>query len=186
VSSEAETEQRRNLVLRVSDGDIVAESELVYLLAPRISMMCKVRIQDREAVRDLVQEVLMTTISALRKNQIKEPAKLPAFVAGITRNLISNYLRKEAQRPTHVPLSLDLEQAVADSESRDRDEEKIVHRAMQRLDEDDRGLINMILSDGLKPRQIAARLGVTAEVVRTRKLRAIRRLADLVRDMSRN
>jgi RNA polymerase sigma-70 factor (ECF subfamily) len=186
VSLEAEAELHRDLVVRVSDGDSAAENELVHLFAPRISMMCKVRIADREMVRDLVQEVLIATICALRKNQIKDPEKLPAFVAGVGRNVISNYLRKEAQRPIHEALPADLERAVVDSESHEGYEEKMVNRAMQALNEDDRQLVHMILIDGLRPSEIAARLGVSAEVVRTRKVRAIRRLSELVRKMSQS
>ena len=43
----------------------------------------------------------------------------------------------------------------------------------------------MTLVDGLKPGEIAAELGLTSEVVRTRKLRAIKKITDFVRNMSR-
>ena len=128
----------------------------------------------------------MALISALRKNQVKDPEKLAAFVAGIARNVINNFLRQEARRPKEEPLPLDLELAVASSESQDHEHDKTIQLALRELGDDDRQLVTMILVEGLKPRQIAAKLGLTAEVVRTRKLRALRRLSDLVRQMSRN
>jgi len=186
VSPEAESAQQKALAVRIGEGDAAAETELVSLFTPRIFMMGKVRIGDREAIRDLVQEVLMAVLCALRKRQLHDSEKLAAFVAGTARNLINNYLRKKALRPPEVPLPLDLRQAVTDSEAREVEQERVLRLALNALDGDDRQLITMILTQGLKPRQIAARLGVTAEVVRTRKVRAIRRLVDLVREMSRS
>ena len=185
-SSEAENAQRKTLAIRVAKGDTTAETELVHLFTPRIFMMGMTRIGDREAVRDLVQEVLIAVISALRKQQLLDPEKLPGFVAGTARNLINNYLRKRARRPLEETLSWDLEQAVVESELHDAEQERVLQLALKALDEDDRQLVTMILTDDLQPRQIAAKLGVTAEVVRTRKLRAVRRLAGLVREMSRS
>jgi len=185
-SPEAESTQHKTLAGRVAQGDATAETELVHVFTPRISMMGMVRIGDREAVRDLVQEVLIAVISALRRNQLLEPEKLAAFVAGTARNLINNYIRKKARRPPEETLSWDLERAVVDSELRDAEQQRVLELAMSALDEDDRQLVTMILAHDMKPRQIAARLGVSAEVVRTRKLRAVRRLAGLVKEMSRS
>jgi RNA polymerase sigma factor (sigma-70 family) len=186
VSTEAESAEHRALAVRIGEGDAAAETELVCLFTPRIIMMGMIRIGDREAVRDVAQEVLMAVISALRKQQLHDPEKLAAFVAGTARNLINSYLRKKALRPPEVALPLDLRQAVVDSEAREAEQERILKLALSALYDDDRQLITMILTEGLKPRQIAVRLGVTAEVVRTRKKRAIHRLVDLVREMSRS
>ena len=185
-SSEDQSAQPRNLAVRVAAGDATAETELVHLFTPRIFVMGMVRIGNRETVRDLVQEVLIAVICALRKQQIQDPEKLAAFVAGTTRNLTNNYLRKKTRSPREEALSWDMEQEVIDSELNEPEQSRILDLALKALDEDDRQLVKMILVDGMKPRQIAAKLGLTAEVVRTRKLRAVRRLAGLVREMSRN
>ena len=185
-SPEVRSAHQKNLVVRVAEGDATAETELVHLFTPRIFMMGMVRIGEREAVRDLVQEVLISVICALRKQQLLDSEKLAAFVAGTARNLINNYLRKKTRRPREETLSWDLEQVVIDAELVETEQTRVLEQALRELDEDDRQLVNMILTDGLKPRQIAARLGLTAEVVRSRKLRAVRRLANLVREMSRS
>jgi len=185
-SPEVQSDQQKDLAVRVAGGDAVAETELVQLFTPRIFVMGMVRVRDRETVRDLVQEVLIAVICALRKQQLQDPEKLAAFVAGTARNVINGYLRKMTRRPREEALPWDLEQEVFDSEKNETEQGKVLELALRALDEDDRQLITMILAEGLKPRQIAARLGLSSEVVRTRKLRAVRKLADLVRQMSRN
>lgn len=89
----------RNLVERIRQGDEVAETEFVRRFTQRIFVMSFVRTRDREAARDLVQEVLMAVIGALRKGQLQNPERLPAFVHGTARNLINNQLRSARQRP---------------------------------------------------------------------------------------
>ena len=185
LSPEAESARNKALATRMAEGDAAAESEFVSLFAPRIFMMGMVRIGDREAVRDLVQEVLMAVICALRKHQLQDPEKLQAFVAGTARNLFNGFLRKKVRRPSEEPLPPDFERAVIDSEVLDMEQRKVLQLALKALDDGERELVTMILTDGLKPREIAAKLGVTSEVVRTRKLRAVRKLADLVRELSR-
>jgi DNA-directed RNA polymerase specialized sigma24 family protein len=43
----------------------------------------------------------------------------------------------------------------------------------------------LTLVDGLKPREIARRLGLSDEVVRARKSRALKKIIEFVRDRSR-
>ena len=46
---------------------------------------------------DLVQEVLLATVQAIRKEKIRDPAALGGYVATITRNLLSDRLRTHIQ-----------------------------------------------------------------------------------------
>ena len=58
-------------------------------------------------------------------------------------------------------------------------------RALTGLNRSDKGILLMTLVDGLKPGEIAYRLGLTAEVVRARKSRALKRVIDRVSSLSR-
>jgi DNA-directed RNA polymerase specialized sigma24 family protein len=60
-----------------------------------------------------------------------------------------------------------------------------VRRALAGLAPTDRRILLLTLIEGLKPGEIAAHLGLTSDVVRTRKLRALRRTADRVKKLSR-
>jgi RNA polymerase sigma factor (sigma-70 family) len=176
----------RSLADRIREGDAPAETELVHEFMHRIFVMAVVRTHDRDAAHELVQEVLMAVIGALRKGQLKDPEKLPAFVNGTARNLINNRLRMEGRRPPMAPLPEDLAQASSAEQFDDAERLKLVRQALERLGRDDRKILLMTLVEGLKPGEIAAALGLTSEVVRTRKLRAVKKITALMKEkMSR-
>ena len=57
--------------------------------------------------------------------------------------------------------------------------------ALVEIESNDRAILLMTLVEGLKPGIIARRLGVSSEVVRTRKSRAIKRIASHLKGLSR-
>jgi RNA polymerase sigma-70 factor, ECF subfamily len=176
----------RSLAERIRHGDTSAETELVCEFTQRIFVMSLVRTHDRETAHELVQDVLMAVIGALRKGQLQDPDRLAAFVHGTARNLINNRLRNESQRPIMEALPEDLAQASAIEQLEDAERARLVHQALERLGQDDRKILLMTLVEGHKPGEIAATLGLTPEVVRTRKLRAVKKLTDLIeKKMSR-
>jgi RNA polymerase sigma factor (sigma-70 family) len=176
----------RKLPERICQGDASAETELVREFTRRIFVMAVVRTHDREAARELVQDVLMAVIVAVRKGQLQDADKLPAFVHGTARNLINNRLRKESQQPQMEPLPEDLAQSSLAQQHEDEERKTLVHNALERLGPEDRSILSMTLVEGRKPGEIAAALGLTSEVVRTRKMRAVKKVADLIgKKMSR-
>jgi RNA polymerase sigma factor (sigma-70 family) len=171
----------RSLAERIREGDASAEKELVAEFTQRIFVMAVVRTHDRDTARDLVQDVLIAVIVALRKGQLQDADKLAGFVHGTARNLINNRLRQESHRPPMEPLPDNLLQGGLSERLEDPERMQLVHQALERLGPEDREILYMTLVDGRKPGEIAAALGLTSEVVRTRKLRAAKKVADLIR-----
>src|SRR5207253_7668682 len=120
-------------------------------------------------------------IGALRRGQLQDPEKLPAFVHGTARNLINNQLRSARQHPLLEPLSPDLPQASMIEQLEGAERVRLVHQSLTGLGEEDRKILSMILVEGRKPAEIADILGLTAEVVRTRKLRAEKKVTEFIR-----
>jgi DNA-directed RNA polymerase specialized sigma24 family protein len=60
----------------------------------------------------------------------------------------------------------------------------LVFDELQRLDDTDRSIVGLTLAQGLKPGEIARALRLSPQVVRTRKTRAIKRLAIQLRAAS--
>jgi len=172
----------RNLVDRVRQGDPDAEAEVVRQFTSRIFVMSFVRTRDREIARELVQDVLMSVIGSLRKGQLQDPDKLLAFLHGTARNLINNRLRSEYRRPPLEPLSDEIPEESRIEQLEDAERLGLVHRALESLANEDRDILRMTLVEGRKPGEIARLLGVTSEVVRTRKLRAARKVAEFVQN----
>ena len=178
--SDTSAAEPRTLAERIRLGDPAAETELVHEFSHRIYVMGVVRTHDREAAQELAQDVLMAVIGALRKGQLQDADKLPAFVHGTARNLINNQLRTAGQQPPIESLPEDLAHENLVEQLEDAERGRLVHQAMDRLGQEDRKFLVMTLVEGCKPGEIAAKLGLSPEVVRTRKLRALKKVTDLI------
>jgi RNA polymerase sigma factor (sigma-70 family) len=181
LSSAASLGKVRSLAERIHQGDSTAETELVHTFSHRIFLMGVARMHDREAARELVQDVLVAVIGSLRKGQLQDPDKLLAFVHGTARNVINNQLRSQSQRPRLEPLPEDLPQTGFTEQLEEAERVRLVREALDQLVTKDRRILWMTLVEGRKPGEIAAALGLGCEVVRTRKVRAIRKISDLIR-----
>jgi RNA polymerase sigma factor (sigma-70 family) len=84
------------------------------------------------------------------------------------------------------PLPEDLAQTSSIAQLEDAERVRLVLQALERLGQEDRRILWMTLVKGQKPGEIAAALGLTSEVVRTRKLRAVKKVTELIeKKMSR-
>jgi RNA polymerase sigma-70 factor (ECF subfamily) len=175
-----------NLVRRIQQGDREAETELARQFYVRVRPMASVQLRWSDAAVDIAQETIVQALEALRAGRLREPEKLPAFVLGIARNLINNHKRKEAQsrevleRPAARPVDADPALARLDEQQR-----ALVRAALARLGPVDRRILLLTLVDDRTPREIAPIVGLTPEVVRTRKSRAVKALADEIEAMTR-
>jgi RNA polymerase sigma-70 factor (ECF subfamily) len=161
------------LATRILKGDAAAEEELVGLFQRRVLAMMLSRVRDPEAARDLTQEVMMAVVLALRKGQIRDGKKLAAFVYGTARNFVKGHYR--SMPPETLPLSPDLATADAGDILENLHYATLLSRILSSLDAMDRRILSLIFVEGLKPGEIARRLGLCSDVVRARKSRAIKR-----------
>lgn len=168
------------LAARIARGDAAAEAQLVAEFASRIYAMAAVRTRNHEASRDLVQDVLWAVVKALRDGQLRDHARLAAFVCGTARNLINNYVRSEV-RARHGADRVGQSWSASPKQlAHEQERLFIVREAVGKLDAGDREIILLTLVDGLKPGEIADRLGMPSDVVRQRKVRAIRRIIEML------
>ena len=156
----------------------------MHQFAQRIFIMACVRTRDREVSRDLVQDVMLAVICSLRKGQLQDAEKLAAFVHGTARNLINNHFRGKSQKSVEEPLTGDFAHAGFEAQMEDAQRLRLVQRAMGQMGPEETRILLMTLVEGMKPGEIAIELGLTPEVVRTRKLRAMRKITDVIRNMS--
>jgi RNA polymerase sigma factor (sigma-70 family) len=164
------------LVCRAQAGDTAAEEALVLLYQGRLTLFMRRRVGDPEAARELANDVLMAMVRAVRERRLQDVDKLSSFVRGIARNLANSHLRAKVGRPVLEPLTA--EHAVTDPIEGLEREERILHAraAVDQLGFTEREILRLTLEEGLKPGQIARSLGLSPEVVRSRKSRALRKL----------
>jgi RNA polymerase sigma factor (sigma-70 family) len=186
VAGSDDAKRWRDLADRVRRGDSSAEEELSEHFHPRIVAMAVVRLRDPEAARDIAQEVLLAVLVALREGKLREPEKLPGFVSGTARNLVNNHFRSLREQPNLVTLDPETPSAVnPGTEAELAEQRRTVRGALERIDPRDRLILLLTLVEGMNPREIAPRVGLSAENVRTRKMRTIRQVTEELQKLSR-
>jgi len=177
-------QHNERLVTRIAAGDRDAEHDFALRYLQPVRAMLLARSRNPDLAADLQQEVLMEAICALRRGQLRDPAKLSGFVIAIARNKLNTHYR--ANRRTEL---LEFPDDLPDlSSATDRVEEQLREsmalEVIASLDPVDRKILEMTLVEGLKPGVIAQRLHLSPDVVRQRKLRATRRVTESVRRQS--
>jgi RNA polymerase sigma factor (sigma-70 family) len=178
-------EEQTELATRIFERGQGAEDELVRLFGGRIRTMMIARTRDTHLADDLTQDTLMAALIALRAGRLRTTDRLAAFVYGVARNVLNDHLRGQRTRPG-VPLDPDMCLAAAADPLEEAEREALVRRALQTLEPADRSILTLTLAEGLKPGAIADRLGLTAEVVRARKSRALKKVVAEVERLSRS
>ena len=167
-----------DLVRQIGAGrDKEAEAELFRRMAPRIRLYGLRHLRNETASDDLVQQVLITVIEALRAGRLREPDKLASFVLGTCRMSVMD-LRRNTQRKERL-----LEQFGADMLAPapfpmpDLDQDRL-SRCVQRLKERERAVVIMTFYDEQTGADVALFLGVSEANVRVIRHRAIHQLRD--------
>jgi len=167
-----------DLVRQIGSGrDREAEAELFRRMAPRIRLYGLRHLRDEHASEDLTQQVLITTLEALRAGRLREPEKLVSFVLGTCRMTVLD-LRRNSQRREGLleRFGADLLAPVAPSMPR-LDHEELT-RCLQNLKERERTVVVLTFYDEQTGADVAGFLGVSEANVRVIRHRAIHQLRD--------
>ncbi len=153
----------------------------------RIRLFAYRRLRDAALAEDLAQETLRQVGLALEQGRLENPDALPGFVFQTAHHLCLQRYRS-ATREARAMEGLTRESAINAKESDPLAElvtlerRIAVRQALNRLDPGDRRLLEGLYFRDQPYSLIATELGVTAEALRVRKHRALRRLAALLGD----
>lgn len=152
-----------------------SEAELFRRMAPRIRLYGMRHLRDASAADDLTQQVMITTIEALRARRLRDPEKLASFVLGTCRMTVLE-IRRGAERKQRLleQFGADLLAGACDPVIR-VDYERLAS-CLQNLRERERTVIVMTFYDGQTGADLANVLGVSEANVRVIRHRAIHQL----------
>jgi RNA polymerase sigma factor (sigma-70 family) len=173
------------LAQRISKGDRAAEAELVGLYCDCVFAMAMSRTRNRDAARELMDDVLMAVITALRHGSVRNTAQLGGFVRGTAANIINGYIRAARRAPRTMALNPDAVGSDPTDEYERQDRRDLAFEVLALLNARDRQILQLSLVEGLKPAEIAARLGTSSVLVRQRKCRALRAIVVYLDDDAR-
>lgn len=152
-----------------------AEVEVCRTFAPRLRAIALRHLRDRSASEDVVQDVLVSVVLALRKGRIESPESLPAYVLSACRRRIADLHRTNARR---VALGEELgaedvvELVPAPARKVDLDVERLV-AAFGPLSGRERQILSETYSAERSAEEIARSIGITATHVRVLRHRAL-------------
>ena len=153
------------------------KAELFRRMAPRIRLYGLRHMRDAHAADDLTQQVLITTLEALRARRLREPEKLASFVLGTCRMTVLD-LRRGAQRKQRLLEQFGADLLPAAQAPAPRLDHDHLARCLQNLKERERTVIVMTFYDDETGADVAGFLGISEANVRVIRHRAIHELRD--------
>jgi RNA polymerase sigma-70 factor, ECF subfamily len=162
------------LAPRIAGGDREAEAEMCRRMAPRIRLYGLRHLRSPAAADDLVQQVLLKVIAALRAARLREPDKLAQFVLGTCRMTVVD-LRRSSHRQEKLLAVFGRDLVPVPSPAPLIDDNQLA-RCVQALNERERSVVVMTFYDEQTAAQTARFLGTSEANVRVIRHRAIQQL----------
>ena len=142
------------------------------------------RVKDHETAQDIRQDTLTTVLRAIKANKIREPQNLSAFVRGVCRNKVMDFLGQEERIETLDEMEevaedrVDvLQQLIADEEATMLDKVKrAIRQCIKELKHSRQNILILSFYESLSPTDIARKIGITTGNARKRKHDALQAL----------
>jgi RNA polymerase sigma-70 factor (ECF subfamily) len=89
-----------DLVQRIQAGERAAEAQLYARYARAVGMILRSNLRDPSEVEDFLQETFYLALVKIRQGEVRDPERLPQFLASVARNLTIHHFRKVKRRRT--------------------------------------------------------------------------------------
>ena len=146
-------------------------------MAPRVRLYGLRHLRDEHAADDLTQQVLITTLEALRAGRLRDPEKLASFVLGTCRMTVLD-IRRGAERKERLLEQFGVEMLAPAPSPTPRLDHDHLARCVQSLKERERTVVVMTFYDEQTGADVASFLGVSEANVRVIRHRAIQQLRE--------
>lgn len=154
-----------------------AERLLVQRFASRIRLYGLRHLGTEEAARDLVQDVLLKVLVALREGRLEKADSLASFVLGTCRHVVWDLRRAEKKARVIAAQTAEITTEVVARGAHSLELLSVLG-CLHRLPERDALVVRMSFTEDKSADEIGARLGLTAGNVRVVRHRALARLAE--------
>ncbi len=163
-----------HLAVRIADGDSEAEAEVCRRMGPRIRLYGLRHLRSAPAADDLVQQVLLKMLEALRAGRLREPEKLAQFALGTSRMTVVD-LRRGARRQERLLAEFGAD-LIPDQPPLPQLDDAQLARCVQMLKERERSVVVLTFYDEQTAAEAAGSLGISEANVRVIRHRAVRQL----------
>ena len=144
-----------------------------------IFRFCLLKVSNREIAQDIAQEVFMRYWQTLRKGEKLKNER--AYLYTVARHLVIDWYRKKKETSLDAIMETGVDFAGQEQSSiTDHVEATEVLAVIQQLEEGDREVLLLRYVEGFTPKEIAAQLGESANVVSVRIHRALKKVQELI------
>lgn len=175
----------QELVARIRQGDVEAEAQLYEKFSARVYFTALSETHSKEDAEDARAETFLRVIQALRQDKLRSADSLPAFIVGITLNVIRELVRQKYRADSLEDYEYDragddsLEAAFLDAEV-----SRALEAAAQQLKPREQQFLRMYFYDELPKAEIARRLGIKEERLRLIKSRALQQFRKIYKKIT--
>lgn len=154
---------------RLAAGDASTEQHFTSYFGELLSMKLRMRLRSPAQVEDAKQETFVRVITALRRNGLKNPAALGAFVNSVCNNVLFEVYRSHSRT---TPLEDGAEHDVKDESAgvettlASAEESSHVRAVMATLPQKERELLNWLFFEEVDKDEICRRLNVDRNYLR--------------------
>jgi len=156
-------------------GDPDAEAELCRRFAPRIRLYGLRHLRSATAAADLVQDVLMMTLTKLRAGALRDSGKLASFILGTCRQMVIDG-RRGGHRRERILETFSASFVELTEESEQSLDIQRLESCLARLAERERSVLVMTFYDERPADEVGAALGLSPGNVRVIRHRGIEKL----------
>jgi RNA polymerase sigma factor (sigma-70 family) len=162
----------------VKNGDLQKASLLFERYHKRIYNFLARMAMDRELAEDLTQNVFLRLIRY--KNSYREGAKFQSWIYQVARNVFSDHYQANKGRFSNYVDVEKIEDRMADTNEIDEmdEKEKILHRSLAKLTEEQRELLVLTRFQHMKYEDVAAVMDTTVANIKVKVHRAILKLRE--------
>ena len=166
-------------VTDIQKGRTQAEADLYEKYGAKVYYVALRESRSPQDAEDVRAETFLRVLQAIRANQLRTAAALPAFILGTTRNVLHELFsrRRQAGRTTE-PEAAGLAMPSHEKLFLDSEVQRAVEDVIVRLKPRERDLLRMHFYDELPAEEIARRSGIARERVRLVKSRALKRFRE--------
>ena len=175
----------RSMPLELSDAELAAlvasretraEAALFARFAKRVELYGRKHLRSQPAADDLVQQVMLIVLEAVRAGRVEDPTKLASFVLGTCRNVTWD-LRRTAGRQQRLERETAALDASVSPPSMSEVDVLRLRRCMGALPEREMTVVRMSFLEDQTAEEVGARLGLSAGNVRVIRHRALAKLS---------
>jgi RNA polymerase sigma-70 factor, ECF subfamily len=170
------------LVDRIRSGRAESEAALYEKYSAKVFYLALRASRSPQDAEDVRAETFLRVLLAIRTNQIRSAAALPAFILGVMRNVLKELYARRRQAGDAV--QPDAAHVTAPSHERwflDQEVQRAISETIDRLKPRERMVLRLTFYDELPKEEVAARVGIAPERVRLIKSRALKHFREIYR-----